>query len=75
LHPDPDIYSGAENRLTGFDSVVLACGGVANAALYSSLRNSAPRNLTPELHILGDAYAPRRISFATRQSYMLTREI
>ena len=25
----------------------------------------------PELHVLGDAYAPRRLSFATRQAYAL----
>jgi hypothetical protein len=27
----------------------------------------------PALHILGDAYAPRRTVFATRQAYQLAR--
>jgi 2,4-dienoyl-CoA reductase-like NADH-dependent reductase (Old Yellow Enzyme family)/thioredoxin reductase len=65
-----NIYSGAESAITGFDSVVLACGGVAESALYDGLTGSAR-----EVHILGDAYAPRRISFATRQALMLARQI
>ena len=65
-----NIYSGVEQELRDFDSVVLACGGVADDGLYRSLKSRLP-----EVHILGDAYAPRRISFATRQAYNLAKVI
>jgi hypothetical protein len=65
-----NIYSGAAREHTGYDSVVLACGGESDSTLYDALRGRVP-----ELHILGDAYAPRRISFATRQSYELARRL
>ncbi|MFB8387496.1 FAD-dependent oxidoreductase [Microbacterium sp. NPDC055910] len=61
-----NIYSGAPHTHTGFDTVALACGGTAESALFEALE-AAGR----EAHILGDAYAPRRISFATRQAYAL----
>ncbi|WP_433496643.1 FAD-dependent oxidoreductase [Sphaerimonospora sp. CA-214678] len=65
-----NVYSGAERAHLGYDSVVLACGGEAESALHTALRGRVP-----ELHILGDAYAPRRISFATRQAYELARRL
>jgi NADH dehydrogenase FAD-containing subunit len=65
-----NIYSGVEQELRDFDSVVLACGGVAEDTLYRSLKSRLPA-----VHILGDAYAPRRISFATRQAYNLAKVI
>jgi 2,4-dienoyl-CoA reductase-like NADH-dependent reductase (Old Yellow Enzyme family) len=65
-----NVYSGVEREVCDFDSVVLACGGVAEDGLYRALQGSVP-----ELHLLGDAYAPRRISFATRQAYHLTKTI
>ncbi|WP_326791661.1 FAD-dependent oxidoreductase [Streptomyces sp. NBC_00841] len=65
-----NVYSGAQREHSGFDSVVLACGGEAESGLYTALRGRVP-----ELHILGDAYAPRRISFATRQAYELARKL
>ncbi|AXK32455.1 FAD-binding protein [Streptomyces armeniacus] len=61
-----NVYSGAAREHSGYDSVVLACGGEPESALYEALHGRVP-----ELHILGDAYAPRRMSFATRQSYEL----
>ena len=61
-----NVYSGAGSEITDFDSVVLACGGVADSGLYHSLKGKVD-----ELHVLGDAYAPRRIWFATRQAYAL----
>ena len=63
-----NIYSGAERVITDFDNLVLACGGTAENGLYHALKDRVP-----ELHLLGDAYAPRRISFATRQAYELAR--
>jgi 2,4-dienoyl-CoA reductase-like NADH-dependent reductase (Old Yellow Enzyme family)/thioredoxin reductase len=65
-----NIYSGNERVIEGFDSVVLACGGSADNGLYHALKDKVP-----ELHLLGDAYAPRRISFATRQAYELAKAI
>lgn len=63
-------YSGRRRRLDGVDSVVLACGSVADDTLHRTLRGHHPG-----LHVLGDAYAPRRVSFATRQAWALAREL
>lgn len=60
------VYSGRESRHAGFDSVVLACGGLADTRLFEQLDGRVG-----ELHVLGDAYAPRRITFATQQGHEL----
>jgi NADPH-dependent 2,4-dienoyl-CoA reductase/sulfur reductase-like enzyme len=60
------IYSGRKRTCTDYDSVVLACGGVAESGLYQQVRSERSR-----VHILGDAYAPRRLVFATRQACAL----
>ena len=65
-----NTYSGARRVHEGIDHVVLACGGESEATLYADARD-----LVPEIHVLGDAYAPRRISFATRQAYELALKI
>lgn len=59
-------YSGRTELLEGFDSVVLACGGIPEASLYEDLLGRHPR-----VHLLGDAFAPRRLLFATKQAYAL----
>ena len=64
------VYSGRERTLGEFDSVVLACGSVSEAGLYEALRAKRP-----EVHVLGDAYAPRRLVFATRQAWALAQQI
>lgn len=61
-----NVFSGTPGEVSGFDSVVLACGGRSEAALYAPLRERIP-----ETHLLGDAYAPRRLWYATRQGYSL----
>ncbi len=61
-----DIYSGVEHPLTDFDTVVLACGGRAENALHQALQGRAEN-----LHLVGDAYAPRRLWFATRTAHEL----
>lgn len=70
LHPDGaevmNIYSKRRERLSGFDSVALACGGSSDAQLFGEL--SARRG---DVHLLGDAFAPRRMVFATRQAHAL----
>ncbi|UVF80659.1 FAD-dependent oxidoreductase [Gordonia mangrovi] len=70
-----NVYSGRTRELDGFDSVVLACGGIGDAGLYESLRSGPANANGREVHILGDAYAPRRLVFATRQAYALAKLI
>jgi len=64
------VYSAKERTLGELDSVVLACGSVSDATLYEELRGSRPG-----VHVLGDAYAPRRLVFATRQAWALAQQI
>ena len=63
-------YSGRRWTLDGTGAVVLACGSVSDDALYHELRTRHPA-----VHLLGDAYAPRRLSFATRQARDLVRAV
>jgi len=63
-----NVYSGVEEQLDGFDSVVLACGGVSESALFEELSERRSN-----VHLLGDAFAPRRLVFATRQAYALAK--
>lgn len=65
-----NVYSGAEGEVTDFDSVVMACGGTSENSLFKELQGKVA-----SLHILGDAYAPRRIWFATRQAYALAKVV
>ena len=60
------VYSKREFAVDGFDTVALACGGVADSALHAALVGRHP-----EVHLLGDAFAPRRLVFATRQARAL----
>jgi pyruvate/2-oxoglutarate dehydrogenase complex dihydrolipoamide dehydrogenase (E3) component len=59
-------YSNRRWSIEGVDSVVLACGAIPNNELYLSLKQARPN-----VHVLGDAYAPRRMVFATRQAWHL----
>jgi NADPH-dependent 2,4-dienoyl-CoA reductase/sulfur reductase-like enzyme len=65
-----NTYSDRRWRRTGFDSVVLACGAVGDDSLYQSLRS-----VHANVHLLGDAYAPRRVVSATRQAMQLAIEL
>ena len=65
-----NIYTNAPTVVEGFDTVVLACGGASENALYRELQGKVA-----DLHVLGDAYAPRRITFATRQAWSLARQL
>jgi 2,4-dienoyl-CoA reductase-like NADH-dependent reductase (Old Yellow Enzyme family)/thioredoxin reductase len=53
-----------------FDTVVLATGSLPNDSLYRELKG-----LHANVHILGDAFAPRRMVFATRQAFELSRTL
>ncbi len=59
-------YSGRSELISDVDSVVLACGGIPEASLYEELKGQHPR-----VHLIGDAFAPRRLLFATKQAYAL----
>lgn len=59
-------YSGRRFELGPFDSVVLACGAVPVDGLYHELRQ-----VHPAVHLLGDAYAPRRLVHVVRQAFEL----
>ncbi|MET8054160.1 FAD-dependent oxidoreductase [Streptosporangium sp. NPDC005286] len=61
-----NVYSSRTETVGEFDSIVLACGGVSDTALYDDLKGRLP-----EVYILGDAYAPRRLVFATKQAHAL----
>ncbi|HEY8532626.1 MAG TPA: FAD-dependent oxidoreductase [Micromonospora sp.] len=60
------VYSNRTRTIDTVDAVVLACGAVPENSLYAEL---VQRGV--EAHILGDAYAPRRLVWATRQAYDL----
>ena len=62
--------NGAKEVLKKIDTVVLATGSHSENALYNALKGKHG-----DLHILGDAYAPRRWTFATRQAYELAQLI
>lgn len=74
IHPDGvelmQIYSQRREVLGGFDTVALACGGRSDSTLHAAL---SP--LRPQVHLLGDAYAPRRMVFATRQAHALALKL
>jgi 2,4-dienoyl-CoA reductase-like NADH-dependent reductase (Old Yellow Enzyme family)/thioredoxin reductase len=63
-------YGARRWTLGGFDSVVLAAGAVPDDALYRALAGRHPR-----VHLLGDAFAPRRMVFATRQAFELAQTL
>ena len=53
-----------------FDSVVVAAGSQGNDSLFRELKGQHP-----SVHLLGDAFAPRRVVFATRQAFELSRTL
>lgn len=61
-----NVYSAIEQSVEDIDSVVLACGGTADSTLFEELSEERDN-----VHLLGDAFAPRRLVFATRQAYAL----
>jgi NADPH-dependent 2,4-dienoyl-CoA reductase/sulfur reductase-like enzyme len=59
-------YGRRRWSIEGVDHVVLACGSVPADDLFLALKHRHP-----DVHLLGDAYAPRRVVFATRQAWAL----
>jgi pyruvate/2-oxoglutarate dehydrogenase complex dihydrolipoamide dehydrogenase (E3) component len=62
-------FGGEERRLEGV-TVVLACGLVPDDSLASALDGRLP-----EVHVIGDALAPRRIMHATLEGARVARAI
>jgi pyruvate/2-oxoglutarate dehydrogenase complex dihydrolipoamide dehydrogenase (E3) component len=63
-------YSDRRWTINDVDSVVLATGATGNDSLYRSLKS-----VHPSVHVVGDAFAPRRVVFATRQAWHLAATI
>ena len=56
--------------LDDVDSVVVVAGGIPADGLWRELKGRHP-----SVHLLGDAFAPRRVVFATRQAFALARSL
>jgi len=63
-------YSGRRFSVEGVDSVVLVTGGIGNDALFRAVSHHHPHT-----HLLGDAFAPRRVTYATRQALALAEQL
>jgi dimethylglycine catabolism A len=63
-------YSNRSFEIGTFDSVVLSVGAIPDDSLFRALKDSQPN-----VYLLGDAYAPRRMVFATRQAYELAQTL
>jgi pyruvate/2-oxoglutarate dehydrogenase complex dihydrolipoamide dehydrogenase (E3) component len=64
-----DVYAGTRTE-HAVDTVVLAYGGVPRTELFDALDGRVP-----QLHVVGDAWAPRRLTVATRQAWELGRTL
>jgi NADPH-dependent 2,4-dienoyl-CoA reductase/sulfur reductase-like enzyme len=63
-------YGSRRWSIDGFDSVVLVAGSIPDDGLFRALKGRLP-----DVHILGDAFAPRRMVFATRQAFELAQTL
>ena len=63
-------YGERRWTLQGFDSVVLVAGSIPDDRLFRAIKAEHPA-----AHLLGDAFAPRRMVFATRQAFALARTL
>ncbi len=63
------IYSGGE-RTVEVDDIVVAAGGRANDGLAADLLGRVP-----EVHLIGDALAPRRLLYATQDGCRVGRSL
>ena len=65
-----DIFSGEDRALGPTDAVVLAMGSRANTDLYRQLKGRVA-----ELHLIGDAAAPRRADMAILEGQKAARAL
>jgi hypothetical protein len=66
------LYTRRETTLRDVVTVVAACGGQADGGLYHALKRRDPRL---ELHLVGDAVAPRTIERAIYEGHMAARAL
>ncbi len=64
-----NVYGG-EERTVEVDDIVVALGGKSDRRLYDELAGKVG-----EIHVVGDAVAPRRILYATRDGNRVGREL
>jgi len=65
-----NVYSGAERRIEGVDTVVLSAGCRSTDSLYRALKGRVP-----ELHAVGDCVAPRGVHQAILDATRVARAI
>jgi hypothetical protein len=65
-----NLYTGAQERLEGVDTVVLATGPKANDDLYLALKGELAN-----VHRVGDCLAPRKLDHAIYEGYLAGREL
>jgi pyruvate/2-oxoglutarate dehydrogenase complex dihydrolipoamide dehydrogenase (E3) component len=63
-----NVFTNQERRIEGVDTVVIACGGKENNALYYALKDKVK-----ELYVVGDANGIRKIHDATMDSATVGR--
>lgn len=65
-----NIYSQRTSVHEGFDDAVFCCGGLSQDSLFREVEE-----MRENVHVVGDAYAPRRLIFATKTAYGLGRTL
>jgi NADPH-dependent 2,4-dienoyl-CoA reductase/sulfur reductase-like enzyme len=65
-----NVYSGAERRIEGVDTVVLSAGSRSTDSLYRALKGQVA-----ELHAVGDCVAPRGVHQAILDATRVARAI
>jgi len=63
-----NIFTSEERRIEGVDTVVIACGGREDNALYYALKDQVN-----EIHLVGDANGVRKIHDATMEAATVGR--
>jgi 2,4-dienoyl-CoA reductase-like NADH-dependent reductase (Old Yellow Enzyme family)/pyruvate/2-oxoglutarate dehydrogenase complex dihydrolipoamide dehydrogenase (E3) component len=65
-----NLYTGEETRMKNIDTVVLACGSLANDSLFHELESKLEN-----VHRIGDALAPRALDHAIYEAELAGREL
>jgi pyruvate/2-oxoglutarate dehydrogenase complex dihydrolipoamide dehydrogenase (E3) component len=65
-----NVYTGAERRIEGVDTVVLSMGSRSTDALYRALKGRVP-----EVYAAGDCVAPRGVHHAILEGMRVARAI
>jgi len=65
-----DVFTQEDRQITGVGTVILACGGREDNALYYEVAGKVG-----EVHLVGDANGVRRINDATREGAIVGRAL